>query len=1120
MWPSLTLDLAALLQRGQLGLRRSDTNVLAPELAPLQASASVSFSFAHAAVVSGSGALLSAGGNDSGELAREGRPSIMLGVDAIEAHAVLSCALGDGFSLALTREGKLFSWGRNDVAQLGHGDRGEARPRPKLVALKKERAVSVVAGKDSALCLTSTGAVLAWGAGKHGTIGNGSFVSEPSPVPVVALMSRPVVEIAAGAEHCLAATASGLLYTWGANAEGQLGLGDTTPRLRPTLCKALRLPRACHVAAGEKFSAVISAAGGVFTFGFGVNGQLGHGSGSRELSPRLIERFAADGSDWASAVVCGLQHTLAIARPRGPAGPVGCDSTLFAWGLGSSGQLGCGDTEPRLVPTRVPGFRGLSNLAAVFAGGHSSAALLSSAPSSSQTKSIPALNFERLAAMLTLTATASAARSEFDDAGADGALRQRKVQRTGGSDPHEHTRRMHDVQLAIMDGFASPAVLNASFLEPGPPQPVTASHSGLDHLSIRHSYNLLLSHAEGELFASRLNVATLRVAEHMKRSEMLFDEAENLRCFLVVLENPILLQPESCYVALGRIVSAMLSLPRPSLDILFSWLRRLPSEFFARIVRVLSGYVTLAVTRPALGIDCTPAVLLLEHLFHCNEAAGLLPPAFFTNAAVSAAVNLADDLARWRSSPLLFSFCRFPFLLDLHAKARALHHDAATRMAAEQGAALVAYYAALFRGAAAPAPLVNITMTVRRGALMAQDAVAYLSTVLRTAPSALHKPLATQYVGEEAVDRGGVQKEMLSLLCQELLHPRLGLFEEDEEGRALWFAPSPPAAGTEEQRRLAAAHSTLIEVCGVVVGLAIYNGVLVDVQLPAQAYKLASMVKGAGAAPPPKDALSLRDLSVVRPALARSLGLLLQGSQGAGAPLEEAFDGLTFEVTEEPHRGPTAEFLQLARGAGVLPHAAAGTTEPAAPPLAMRSVELRAGGRDEPVTPRDAEEFVRLYVHRSLWERAAESIRAFSRGLHAVVGGVAFELCRPDEVEHLVKGRELPPDLRELEAGAVYVSPFSADHPTVQSFWRVVHALPHRLQRRLLAFATGSDRVPLAGLAAVGLTIQRAGDDPQRLPAAHTCFSTIDLPERYPSDAHLHEKLLQALEQPASFGLV
>ena len=72
-------------------------------------------------------------------------------------------------------------------------------------------------------------------------------------------------------------------------------------------------------------------------------------------------------------------------------------------------------------------------------------------------------------------------------------------------------------------------------------------------------------------------------------------------------------------------------------------------------------------------------------------------------------------------------------------------------------------------------------------------------------------------------------------------------------------------------------------------------------------------------------------------------------------------------------------------------------------------------------------------------------------------GPVLREMLRDDELELLVCG--LPHlDFEALHAAARYEGGFSAEHPTVQSFWRVLKGLPLDKKKRFLAFATGSDR--------------------------------------------------------------
>jgi ubiquitin-protein ligase E3 A len=74
-------------------------------------------------------------------------------------------------------------------------------------------------------------------------------------------------------------------------------------------------------------------------------------------------------------------------------------------------------------------------------------------------------------------------------------------------------------------------------------------------------------------------------------------------------------------------------------------------------------------------------------------------------------------------------------------------------------------------------------------------------------------------------------------------------------------------------------------------------------------------------------------------------------------------------------------------------------------------------------------------------------------------------------------------------------------------------------QHNLLAFATGSDRVPVGGVSTMEFVLQRASDDSDQLPTSHTCFNVLLIPE-YSSKDKLREKLRLAITHSSGFGLV
>jgi ubiquitin-protein ligase E3 A len=103
----------------------------------------------------------------------------------------------------------------------------------------------------------------------------------------------------------------------------------------------------------------------------------------------------------------------------------------------------------------------------------------------------------------------------------------------------------------------------------------------------------------------------------------------------------------------------------------------------------------------------------------------------------------------------------------------------------------------------------------------------------------------------------------------------------------------------------------------------------------------------------------------------------------------------------------------------------------------------------------------------------------------------------------------------------LYDDGLDASSQVVRWFWEVCHALDESRKKRLLAFVTGSDRVPIKGLGHLNppFIISKMGGDPDRLPTAHTCFNHLLLPQ-YSSKETLMRMLDFALDNSEGFGLM
>lgn len=274
-------------------------------------------------------------------------------------------------------------------------------------------------------------------------------------------------------------------------------------------------------------------------------------------------------------------------------------------------------------------------------------------------------------------------------------------------------------------------------------------------------------------------------------------------------------------------------------------------------------------------------------------------------------------------------------------------------------------------------------------------------------------------------------------------------------------------------------------------GLAIYNSTILDVDLPPFAFRklLAAAPQNTGLHPPnphrSKFKCTLDDLAEFRPALAKGLRGLLE------------FEGDVAETF-------CYDFVaQVDRYGEVV------------------TVPLCAGGEKRPVTNSNRREFVDMYVRYLLDTAVTRQFEPFKRGFFTVCGGNALSLFRSEEIELLVRGSDEPLDVTSLRAVATYDN--WSTHPpeamaVVQWFWDFFESAQPQAQRKILSFVTGSDRIPAMGATSLSIRLACLGDDCSRYPIARTCFNTLGL-YRYGSREKLEKLLWDAVVNSEGFGL-
>uniref|UniRef100_A0A671RTG0 HECT domain-containing protein n=1 Tax=Sinocyclocheilus anshuiensis TaxID=1608454 RepID=A0A671RTG0_9TELE len=320
---------------GQLGIGASEAFVFEPRSCCMfdgRGLKEVACGSQHSLFLLHDGSVYACGSNSCGQLGHDKggwRPEL---VGALDAQKIAGVSCGQAHSLAVNEQGQVFAWGAGEGGQLGLGMAEEAVRVPRLIKKLCEHRISqVMCGNQHCIALSKDGQLFVWGENSSGQLGLGK--GEPStlsPQTLKSLCGIPLAQISAGGDHSFALSLSGAVFGWGKNSAGQLGLNDEQDRAFPCHIKFLRSQKVVYISCGEEHTAALTKEGGLFTFGNGSRGQLGHDSTRNEPLPRRVMELM--GTE-VSQIACGRHHTLAFVPSTG---------LVYAFGCNTQGQLGTG----------------------------------------------------------------------------------------------------------------------------------------------------------------------------------------------------------------------------------------------------------------------------------------------------------------------------------------------------------------------------------------------------------------------------------------------------------------------------------------------------------------------------------------------------------------------------------------------------------------------------------------------------------------------------------------------------------------------------------------------------------------------------------------------------------
>ncbi len=273
---------------------------------------------------------------------------------AISAGARHTCALLDN--------GSVSCWGKGEDGQLGNGamQSTSSVPSPVLPFPSGQKAITLSSGHSHTCAILDDGAIACWGAGSEGRLGNGGASNSASPQLTDSLgENRSAKSISSGLYHTCALLDNGSTLCWGNGAKGQLGNGGVASSSSPAPIAAIPSAfKPVALASGDDHTCAMLSQGSVVCWGSGIDGFLGSGSTSDQLTPEAVEPFGEGRT--AVAISAKHKHTCAVLN----------DGNVSCWGVSANGRGGNDGVEnSQLVPTLTSSL-GVNRTALSITSGH------------------------------------------------------------------------------------------------------------------------------------------------------------------------------------------------------------------------------------------------------------------------------------------------------------------------------------------------------------------------------------------------------------------------------------------------------------------------------------------------------------------------------------------------------------------------------------------------------------------------------------------------------------------------------------------------------------------------------------------------------------------------------
>ena len=228
---------------------------------------------------------------------------------------ITAISAGHWHAGCLLEDGSLYLWGYNTSDLLGITDtatssgastRANFLPSPTLLpSVVKFKWISC--GYNYTYAVSTEGKVYSWGSGRYGVLGHGDNTNRTEPHPLEAVRNENFIKVSCGYSHAALITDKLQLYTVGTGDCGALGLGknkkyQSTPAqvyfkeevageegTQNVVIQVRVRDVSCSQGEHHPHTLCCTTEGGVWSWGDGYKGKLGHGTQESCDSPRAID---------------------------------------------------------------------------------------------------------------------------------------------------------------------------------------------------------------------------------------------------------------------------------------------------------------------------------------------------------------------------------------------------------------------------------------------------------------------------------------------------------------------------------------------------------------------------------------------------------------------------------------------------------------------------------------------------------------------------------------------------------------------------------------------------------------------------------------------------------------